>query len=294
MTKCLKLLLTYKYAEEQALKLLVARMLEDAFRRRPDVEVYHTGEIEPADVDVVFNTLPAGNIETGRLTAWWDVEACSYHVGNQFGSDIVLAPYSCGDDDVYPVGKTFLFPFATDPAYWSRQPVDYEYDAGFIGRGDGNRGKRMEWLHYVHDNILTMLWTNQVERGVLVSTRLSAAKVLLQVSGDAGGGVMETRFFETGLLGPLVVDLTETNKRDFLWAAEPDYHFVGVETKEEMVEAIQRLIADDKARDLMFKRACKNYLKRHTYDVRARQFLETIGFLKGPGLLNFHTREGKA
>ena len=294
MPKCLKLLITYNYEEEQILKLLCARMLEDAFRRRPDVMVYHSGEIEAAEVDVVFNTLPRGNIVTGPLTAWWDIEACSFHVTEQFNSDIVLAPYSTPEDYLYPADKTYLFPFATDPEHWKRHPVDYEYDVGFVGRGDGPRGKRLDWLNYLHDQGSTMLWTDKVERGVPVSRLLSSAKVMVQVSGDAAGGVMETRFFECGLLGPFVVDVTDTNRRDLFWAAEPDYHFIAVETREEMAEKVKWLAANDIARDLMFERARKNYLRRHTYDVRARQFLETIGFLKGPGLLNFHTREGNA
>ena len=292
----LKLLITYKYEEDQLLKLLCARMLEDAFRARPDVRVFHSGEVEPREVDVVFNSPPFGDIVSGRLTAWWDTEACNFHREDQFVSDIVLAPYTCGRDYLYPADKTYLFPFATDPEYWSRQPVEYAYDVGFIGRGGGLRHKRMEWLQHVHDSFPEgrMLWTDQVERGVPVSRLLSSAKVLLQVSGDASGGVMETRFFEIGLLGPLVVDLTDVNRQDFLWAAEPDYHFIGVETKEEMVEKIRWLLENEDARLLMADRARRNYLLRHTYDVRARQFLETIGFLKGPGLLNFHTREGSA
>ena len=289
MPKPLKLLITYNYAEEPILKLLCARMLEDAFRRREDVEVFHTGEIEPADADVVFNTLPLGNAVSGRLTAWWDTEACSYHKTNCFDSDIVLTPYSCGDDYVYPAGKTFLFPFATDPDHWVRQPeVEETYDVGFVGRGDGNRGKRLEWLNHLNTQV-NFLWTNNVERGIPVSRLLSSAKILVQVSGDAAGGVMETRFFEYGLIGPMAADMTDTNRRDMEWAAEPDYHFIAFETKEEMVEKIQRMLADDKARRLMFKRAQVNYLKRHTYEVRAREFLETIGFLKGPGLPDFHT-----
>jgi hypothetical protein len=285
----LKLLITYNYAEEHALKLLCARMLEDAFRRREDVDVFHTGEIESADADVVFNTLPLGNAVAGRLTAWWDIEACSYHKTNCFGWDIVLTPYSCGDDYVYPEGKTFLFPFATDPNYWCWQPeVEETYDVGFVGRGDGDRHKRMEWLHYLNDHV-NLLWTDHVERGAPVSQLLSSAKILVQVSGDAAGGVMETRFFEYGLIGPIAADITDTNRRDMEWAAEPDYHFIAFETKEEMVEKIQRILADDKARLQMFSRAQANYLARHTYDVRAREFLETIGFLKGSGLPDFHT-----
>ena len=48
MPKPLKLLITYNYAEEPILKLLCARMLEDAIRRREDIEVFHTGGIESA------------------------------------------------------------------------------------------------------------------------------------------------------------------------------------------------------------------------------------------------------
>ena len=289
MPKPLKLLITYNYGEEPILKLLCARMLEDAFRRREDVEVFHTGEIEPADADVVFNTLPLGNAVSGRLTAWWDIEACSYHKTDYFGSDIVLVPYSCGDDYVYPAGKTFLFPFATDPAYWRRDPEVVEvYDAGFVGREDRNRCKRVDYLNYLGQYV-NLLRTDQIERGVLVSRLLSSAKILIQVSGDAAGGVMETRFFECGLIGPMAADMTATNRRDMEWAAEPDYHFIAFESKEEMVEKIQRMLADDKARQLMFKCAQANYLRRHTYDVRAREFLETIGFLKGPGLPDLHT-----
>jgi hypothetical protein len=289
MPKPLKLLITYNYAEEPILKLLCARMLEDAFRRREDVDVFHTGEIEPADADVVFNAPPLGNVVAGKLTAWWDAEACSYHMTKYFDSGIVLAPYSCGDDYVYPAGKTFLFPFATDPNYWCKdRDVEEVYDVGFVGRGDGNRHRRMEWLHYLNEH-MNFLWTDHVERGTPVSQLLSSAKILVQVSGDAAGGVMETRFFECGLIGPMAADITDTNRRDMEWAAEPDYHFIAFETKEEMVEKIQRMLADDKARRLMFTRAKANYLKRHTYDVRAREFLETIGFLRGPGLPEFHT-----
>jgi hypothetical protein len=289
MPKPLKLLITYNYIEEPLLKLLCAKMLEDAFRRREDVRVFHTGEVEPTDVDVVFNTLPLGDACAGRLTAWWDIEACSYHKADCFGWDIVLAPYSSGDDYVYPEGKTFLFPFATDPNYWRKdRDVAETYDVGFVGRGDGNRHKRMEWLHYLNEHV-NFLWTNNVERGVAVSQLLSSAKILIQVSGDAAGGVMETRFFECGLIGPMAADMTATNRRDMEWAAEPGYHFIAFESKEEMVEKIQRMLADDKARRLMFTRAKANYLKRHTYDVRAREFLETIGFLSGQGLPDFHT-----
>lgn len=288
----LKLLITYNYEEDQQLGLLCARMLEDAFQRREDVEVFRDGDVRAQDADVVFNTLPAGNIQGGKITAWWDIEACNFHREDQFASTIVLAPYNCETDYLYPADRTYLFPFATDPQHWHRHPTPYEYDTGFIGRGDGNRQKRLEWLNYVNEHIATMLWTNGVARGEAVSKRLSAAKTLLQVSGDAGGGVMETRFFELGLIGPMIVDLTDINRRNFYWAAWPDVHFVGVENQYQMVDAILRLSADDAARELMFERATKNYLERHTYDVRAREFLETIGFLKGPGLPKFHKWEG--
>lgn len=284
----MKVLFTYNYAEEPILKLLCARMLEDAFRRRDDVEVFHTGEIEGRDADVVFNTLPIGDVAQGKFTVWWDIEACSYHKTEYFGSDMVLAPYSTGEDYLYPEGKTFLFPFATDPNHFVRQSVEQVYDVGFVGREDNNRGRRVEYLDYLGGKV-NLLRTNEVERGIPVSRLLSSAKILLQVSGDAAGGVMETRFFEYGLIGPLAADMTATNRRDMEWAAHPDYHFIAYETKEEMAEKIQAILADEDALDIMFDRAKKNYLERHTYDVRAREFMETIGFLKGPGLPDFHT-----
>lgn len=286
----LKLLLTYKYSEEPVLKLLCARMLEDAFRRREDVQVFHTDDdYNLGEIDVVFNTLPLGDPMPGKLTAWWDIEACSFHKPEYFNSDIVLAPYSTGEDDVYPEGKTYLFPFATDPNHFHAHDVDQTYDVGFVGREEGNRTRRVEYLDELTQHV-NLLRTNHIERGEPVSRLLSQAKVLIQVSGDACGGVMETRFFEYGLIGPLAADMTATNRRDMEWAAEPDYHFIAFETQDEMIEKIQRMLADDAARHLMFERAWKNYMARHAYDVRAREFLETIGFLKGPGLLDFHER----
>lgn len=287
MPACLKLIISYKYEEEPILKLLCARMLEDAFRRRPDVEVYHTGEIDSAAVDVVFNTLPLGNAEVGKITAWWDIEACNFMKTDWFQSDVVLAPYHLPEEGRYPP-QTYLMPFATDPQFWRYHPCEYGFEVGFVGRGDGNRSKRMEWLHYIHDALGdAMLWGNGIERGAPVSWALSRAKVLLQVSGDAAGGVMETRFFEIGLIGPLVVDVTDVNRRDYEWAATPGYHFEWAETKEQMLEKALWLAQHDAEREAMFARARDNYMARHTYDVRAREFLETVGFLKGAGFPRF-------
>ena len=285
----LNLVISYRYDEEALLKLLCPRMLEDAFRRVPGVNVFHTGEISEAETDVAFNTLPRGDIAGGRLTAWWDIEACNYQCPEYFGMDMVLVPYNARGADYPHDGRTFFFPFATEPQEFRYWPSQIRYDLGFVGREDGNRTKRVALLNQLaKEKKLILLRTNRVERGEPVSRLLSEAQVVLQCSGDAGDGVMETRFFECGLIAPLAADITEVNQTDMEWAAVPDEQFLAYRTKEELVEKLWRLLRDPAALKKMRRAALHNWGTRHTYDIRARDFLRHIGFLKGPGLLDFY------
>jgi len=279
--------MVYDYTDSM---LSCAEMVEDAFRRREDCVVYRVGEINPEDADLAFNTLPNGGFYEAPITIWWDIEACNYFVTENFNhSNIVLAPYTVGQD-IYPKGKTFFFPFATDPTKWYHHPEQpIKYDVGFVGREDLNRHKRVEYLDYLEGRV-TLLRTNGIPRGKETSKLLSQAKIILQVTGDALGGVMETRFFEVGLVGLLASDYHKFNKEDMDWAAVADYHYVAFETKEEMVEKIGRVLKDKRLRLKMRKRAFKNYRKNHTYDARVRKLLEHIGFLKGKGLENLHSK----
>ena len=307
----LKLAISYKYAEEPMLKLLCARMLEDAFRRRPDVEVYHVGET--SDLDVLLGMEPEGEGMSAPppIVAWWDTEACSdLSRGWHHSAQLVLAPYTCGGgiDRHYPKGKTYLFPFATDPRLWHYWPCEPEREVGFIGREDNNRARRVEALTYLEENGVNLMRGNGVERGPTVSKLLSKCQIILQCSGDAGGGVMETRFFECGLIAPMVVDITDANRDDFYWAGVPGHHYITYETNlaadpsasgttycwEELLEKITAALADEEYLPRMRQRAVVNHMRRHTYDVRAREFLEQIGFLKGPGLPDFHAKRTKA
>lgn len=285
--KNLKLLICYSYNDTL---LSCGNMIEAAFRRRNDVDVYRLGEINPQDADVVFNTEAKAERPHGKITAWWDIEACYYQVTDEFTSDIVLAPYTL-DPNPYPEGKTYFFPFANDPVNFKNYPdVQLEYDLGFVGREDADRTKRVEYLNWLGQQDLNYFRTNGVARGEAVSRMLSKAKILLQVSGDAHKGVMETRFFEIGPINLIAADRHDYNRNDMDWAAVPDYHYIAYETKEELLEKVKRVSADDELRVRMLTRARENYTKNHTYDVRVQKFLETIGFLKGSGLDNYHTR----
>ena len=285
----LNLVISYRYEEEPILKLLCARMLDDAFRRIPGVNVFHAGEISEAETDVAFNTLPRAEIVGGSLTVWWDVEACNYQCPEHFGMDLVLAPYRCHGAS-YPLGKTFFFPFATEQRAFHYWPCEPQYELAFVGREDGDRAKRRALLDELSgEKELAFLRTNKIERGEPVSRLLSEAKVILQCSGDAGGGVMETRFFECALIAPLAADITPVNQEDMEWAAVPDEDFLAYRSKDELMEKLRRLLREPAALKRMRRAALCNWTARHTYDVRARDFLRHIGFLKGPGLLDFHT-----
>jgi len=283
--KPLKILINYDYA---SLPLLCAEMFEFALRKRDDVEVYRAGQLDPSKADLVFNTLPGDSWSSGPLTAWWDIESCNYNRPDQFGSDLVLAPYHI-PDDVYPKGKTYLFPFGTDLDYWHACPELTKYDVGFVGREDLDRVKRVKWLDFLQDHV-NLLRTNGIPRGEEMSKLLSQAKIILQITGDAKGGVMETRFFECGSIGLLAHDITHTNKEDMEWAAVPDYHFIAYKDEKEMVEKIWNVLENGDTRIEMKTRAIKNIERNHTYDVRARQLLEQIGYLKGKGLPDYHKK----
>jgi hypothetical protein len=288
--KKLKVLTSYDYVNCYP---SVGTAFEDALKRREDVEVYRNGEIVPEAVDVCFNTLPKASLNRGPLTVWWDIEACNYHIigiNGEFEADLVLAPYTC-DLDVYPKG-TYLMPFACDRLNWHYYKVPITSEVGFIGREDYNRTRRVEYLNCLQDHV-DLFRGYGFDRGEKVSKKLSESKILMQITGDALGGVMETRFFEIGLIGLMACDLTEANKADMNWVAVPDYHYIAFETKEEMVEKIWQVLGNEPLRKEMRRRAFKNHLKKHTYDVRVREFLETIGFLKGPGLVKLHARRPK-
>lgn len=263
-------------------------MVEEAFRRRPDCEVYRYGELDPAKADLVFNTLAVAPYPRGPLTIWYDIESCSYRVPDQFNSDIILAPYTYALPE-YPQDKSYFCPFAVDPIRWHYRPdQEVKHDLIFCGREDMNRVYRVEHLNYLSKRLPNFLRTNEIPRGVEMAKLMSQGKILLQVSGDAGH-VMETRFFELGLIGVLAADrLPEFNADDMDWAAVPDYHYIAYNGKEEMLEKIGKMLQDDEARLQMRERAFKNYRENHTWDVRVRQILETIGFLKGPGLDRLH------
>lgn len=265
-------------------------MIEDAFRRRDDVEVYRLGELQPGEADLVFNTEAKAERPRGKITAWWDIEACYYQVAEEFTSDIVLAPYTLSPNP-YPEDRTYFFPFANDPVNFKyHEDTRIEYDLGFVGREDLDRLKRVEYLDWLQKQDINMFRSNGVARGAAVSRMLSAAKIILQVSGDAHKGVMETRFFEVGPINVMAADKHEYNKDDMDWAAVADYHYIAYNSKEELLEKVKRVSSDDELRLRMLSRARENYTKNHTYDVRVRQLLETIGFLKGEGLDRYHER----
>lgn len=289
MNNPLKILISYDYRNTP---LSCGNQIEEAFRRRSDCEVYRYGELDPKAADVCFNTLAASPWPRGPLTIWWDIEACSYHVPEQFNSDIVLAPYTY-DLNAYQQENSYFCPFAVDPIRWHYRPdQELKYDLMFVGREDMTREYRVDHLNYLEGKF-NWLRTNHIERGVEMSKLLSQSKIALQISGDQGH-VMETRFFEIGLITVLAADrLPEFNAMDLDWAAVPDYHYIAYNGKEEMVEKIGRMIKDDDARMKMRERAWKNYRENHTYDVRVRQILETIGFLKGPGLEKLHAPRKK-
>lgn len=262
-------LLTYRYQDSP---LSVANMFEEALRRQ--CTVYHYGEVNPNEVDIVFNTLadPGHPYPKGKLNIWWDIEACSYHRPDQY-TDIVLAPYTYHVDQ-YPK-DTFFFPFATDPKYWDRHDVPNQWEVAFIGREDLDRTKRVEYLDHLAQQNFKFLRANGVPRGPEVAKQLSASKIILQVSGDAGN-VLETRFFETGLCGVIAADRTENNAQDLDDVAVADYHYISYTTKEEMVDKIAWMLEDDTAREAMRLRAYDNYINNHTYDVRVTQLLNHI------------------
>lgn len=287
----LKVVVCWKYDEERISHVVTARMLEEAFARREDMEVHRSGEIK--DADLVFNALPLGSTEKGRITVWWDSEACSYQCPQYFDADIVLAPYTC-EGVVYPEGKTYLFPNATDPNFFYYWPCEPEYDIGFVGKEVDSRETRRELLDYLEQTDLNLLRVNNVERGVPVSQLLSKARVILQCAGEMGGGVLEERFFMAGLIAPVAADITPNNRADMEWAAIPDHHFIAYENAEELVAKVKSMIATEGALETMRLHATANYLTRHTYDVRVRDLLEQIGFLKGPGLPDYHAPRQKS
>lgn len=282
-----KVLISYAYNDTP---LSCGNLIEMAFRRREDVEVYRLGEIDPMDADMCFNTEAKSERPHGKFTVWWDIEACSYRVNGEFGSHIVLAPYTIVPEE-YPRDKTYFFPFATDPTQFNYHECEPKYDLMFIGREDVNRTKRIEYLDFVYSTLgYSMFRSNGYPRGEAVSRVLSEGKILLQVSGDAEKGVLETRFFEIGLINVLACDRHENNREDLDWAGVPDYHYIAYDSKEELLEKVQKVAKDDAYRARMKARARDNYLKNHTYDVRVRQLLETVGFLKGDGLDKLHDR----
>lgn len=288
----LKVVVCWKYEEEPFCKLATGRMLGEAFARRDDIELHRSGEV--SDADLVFNTLPLGSVENGAITVWWDTEACSYQCPQYFDdSDLVLAPYTC-QGAVYPEGKTYLFALATDPNYWHYWPCEPEYDIGFVGKEDGARAKRRALLDFLQQRGVNLLKTNEIERGVPVSQLLSKARVILQCAGELGGGVMEERFFVTGLIAPVAADVTEANRADLEWAAIPDHHFIAYDSGEELVAKLESMVATEGVLEQMRIHATANYLQRHTYDARVRALLEQIGFLKGPGLPDYHAPRPKA
>lgn len=276
-----KILINYDYNDTL---LSCGNMIENAMRRRKDLEVYRFGQIDPMDVDLVFNTEARFVRPRGKLTAWWDIEACSYRVMSEMSSDIVLAPYTYKLED-YP-DHAYFFPFANSPEF-KYYPCDYEYDLMFIGREDINRNERVKLLDFIQSQPVNFFRGNGYSRGEDVSRQLSKSKILLQRSGDAGG-VMETRFFEIGPINLIAVDLNENNRKDFEWAGIPDVHYISYESGEELIEKIKKL--DDFDRLKMLSASRENFKKNHTYDVRVRQLLETIGFLKGPGLDKLHDK----
>lgn len=266
--------------------LSCGNMIESAFRRRNDLEVYRWGEIETNKCDLVFNTeAKYARPHDGQMTVWWDIEACSYLVSGEFNSDLILAPYTYALEQ-YPKDKTYFFPFANSPEF-KYYPCEYEYDLMFIGREDINRNARVELLNWLEKQDIRFFRGNGFPRGEDVSRQLSKSKILLQRSGDAGG-VMETRFFEIGPINLIAVDLNENNRSDFEWAGIPDIHYIAYESGEELIEKIKKL--DDFERLKMLSASRSNFEKNHTYDVRVRQLLETIGFLKGPGLEKLHDK----
>ena len=278
-----KVLINYNYTDTP---LSCGNMLESAMRRRSDLEVYRYGEISPENVDLVFNTEAKYPRPHGKLTAWWDIEACSYRVNDEFRSDIVLAPYTYALNE-YPK-NTYFFPFANSPEF-TNIPSEFEYDLMFIGREDINRNRRVDLLNWLQKQDLNFFRGNGYPRGYEVSKQLSKSKILLQCSGDAGG-VMETRFFEIGPINLLATDIHDGNRTDMEWAGIPDWHYISYESQEELLSKVKHYATHDRDREEMLARARSNYTKNHTYDVRVRQLLETIGYLKGPGLDKLHDK----
>lgn len=258
--------------------LKVGTMLMDALCRRADI----TRVTEPDQADVIFDCEPRMEKIKGKFTVWWDNEACNDHCLNGYDYDLILAPYTSRLDQ-YPLEKTYFFPFATEPREFYRVETDYRWDAGFAGREDLDRVKRVEYLDYFQKNFKgSFLRTLGVPRGHDTSELMSQVKVILQVAGDALKGVMETRVFEMGGIGLLAIDRSDINADDLDWYAKADYHYISYKSKPELVEKVTAVVNDEKLWKAMRDRGIQNVLERHTYDVRAQQLVD---HLKGKKLL---------
>ena len=264
----------YNRAEEPVLKLLCARMLEDAFRRREDCI------LATDSLDLAVNTLPLGEIHQGTVTAWWDIESCTYQKREYFNSDLVLVPYH--GETKYPADRTYLFPFATDPEHWRYHPCVPEYDVGFLGREDCDRTRRARTLktlqEYFGDR---MLRTNNIERGEPASRLLSKCRITLCPMGDALGGVMETRFFEISTIQPMAVEVTETNSSDLQWAATPGAHYIPYSEDAELIYTLERYLQNPHELQTLALAARRHFSRHHTYDSRAAELLELVQTGKG-------------
>ena len=167
----------------------------------------------------------------------------------------------------FPAGSVWL-PLAADPALFARPAEARSIDIAYVGSDNRSaypeRARLLDLLRSRYENVSFGRASPQ-EMGRLYSR----AKLVFNKSGRND---VNMRCFEAMCAGAvLLTDRVRDNGLADLFEAET---FVAYDDEHDLMQAIDRLLADDRLREQMGDRARAVVLERHTYRRRAQAILD--------------------
>lgn len=165
--------------------------------------------------------------------------------------------------------KTFYFPnaYPSDLIY-PKKEIQKVYDIGFCG-GDGNR---INWINFLSNN--TNFKRDNFVIGDSMVNALNSYKIHFNRNIDND---INYRTFETlGTKTFLLTNYTENLEKLF----KIGKHLITYDSKEDLLNKINYYLNNEKERKKIEEEGYSHVIQFHTYDVRAKQFLEIIKLFK--------------
>ncbi len=263
-----KILINYDYS---LYPFTTASYLEMAGKRMKGIEIYRLSEINPEDVDLIINVMPAPEMVYSPKvpSCYWEID-CHLVQAKEVDRYRVVSKVFIAQElflSLYPKGKTSYLPLACDPLSHHRiKGVKEIYDIGFIGNDTyPSRRLLLEQLGTKYK----ILRTN-TKPGLPYSKALSSCRMTFNKSLDND---VNMRFFEALSIGRLLLT-------DHLIAQDAiairGHHYTTFESWSDLDKKVSWYLNHPKERERMALRGAVYVKRNHTYEHRLKTILEAF------------------